>query len=140
MERFFESILALRFSAARSSVIVPPGATGLNVRLESMVAGIEADLFVRYMEDVVVDAGGYAITDHMAATDGGSENLTITAASDPPLRPGRYYVAFGKFTTGVAAEIRLTATVLTGNNATATEAPRRPAERLLQTRRATAVK
>ena len=41
----------------------------------------------------------------------GNENVVITAASDPPLRAGTYYIGTGLFTAGVDVAGSVTATI-----------------------------
>jgi hypothetical protein len=93
------------------SIIVPPGATKLEVTLASQTAGVDVDLFVQYGVDVSLSGDGGVLADHVSATLGGNERIVITPETDFPLMAGRYYIAFGQFTTGVAADLVLTATV-----------------------------
>lgn len=72
-------------------VVVPQGATSLDVRLATSTPDVDVDLYVRFGEDVTV-AGGRVVTDHRSEGDTGDERITINSATSPPLRPGTYFI------------------------------------------------
>jgi len=94
-------------------VTVPAGATRLDVRLNTTTPNTDVDLHVRYNTAPAVNANGRIDSDHSSTSDGGAESVSVTAGSTPALRPGTYYIALALFTTNVAAEGTLTATVTT---------------------------
>ncbi|MBC7926701.1 MAG: PPC domain-containing protein, partial [Bryobacteraceae bacterium] len=81
-------------------VDVPENAARLDVKLETATAGADLDLFVRFKDDIGLN-GGRVQADHVSEGPAGSEAITITRTSTPPLRAGRYFVGIGVFTTGV---------------------------------------
>ena len=89
---------------------VPDGATRVTVTLESDDPAIDTDLHVRHGEDNAV-VGGRVVSDHSSEGLTGNERIVITAASDPALRAGTYFISISLFDTGVEAEGTLTATV-----------------------------
>ncbi len=99
---------------------VPAGATQLQIRVNTSTANADVDLYARFGAEVVTE-NSRVVTDHRSDSDGGNETITITAQSTPPLRSGTYFVALGLFTTGIAANGNITATISTapaGSNAT----------------------
>ena len=99
---------------------VPAGATQLEIRVNTVTANADVDLYARFGAEVVTE-NSRVVTDHRSDSDGGNETITITAQSTPPLRPGTYFVALGLFTAGIAANGNITATIATapaGSNAT----------------------
>jgi len=93
-------------------IVVPQGATRLDVTLATATANANVDLFVRYASDNAVTSGAIT-TDHRAETAGGNEQISITATSTPPLRAGTYFVSLAVRTVNVAVRATLTATVTT---------------------------
>jgi hypothetical protein len=89
---------------------VPEGASRLTIRLASDVPSIDTDLFVRFGADVELSEGN-PVSDHQASTDSGNEQIIITPASSPPLKPGTYYLSLGLFTAGAPATGTITASV-----------------------------
>ena len=83
---------------------VPEDATLVAFTLE---ADAEVALFVRHGEDNDPRAGrdGFDYADY--------ERIGITRRSDPPLRPGTYFVSVAVYDTGVVAEGTITATAET---------------------------
>ena len=104
------------FSGARGfTVVVPQGASRLNVRLNTTPAEADLDLFVRFGAAPEVVAGRIQ-ADYQATGATGNETISITSASGPPLRPGTYHIALGVFTTGVPVEAAITAEVDGGSS------------------------
>jgi uncharacterized protein (TIGR03437 family) len=91
-------------------IVVPDGATKLEVRLVTSPAAADTDLFVRFGGEPDL-AGGQVVADYSSIGDTGVETITITAGSTPPLLPGTYYLTVGLYSTGMAASGTLTATV-----------------------------
>ncbi|MBI4874921.1 MAG: hypothetical protein HY822_09855 [Acidobacteria bacterium] len=103
-------------------VQVPQGATRLDLRLSTTSPpDADVDLFVRYDRDVEI-AGESVVADYSSAGMTGTERVTVTPQSTPPLRPGTYYIGLGLFTANVEAVGTLTATVVVGSG-TAPSAP-----------------
>jgi hypothetical protein len=92
---------------------VPAGAARLVVRLSNTTAGADIDLFVRFGSAPVV-SGGRVSSDHSSATAGGDETVIVTPNSVPALRAGTYFISMALFTTGVAVQGTITATVESG--------------------------
>jgi hypothetical protein len=102
---------------------VPAGASRLDIALSTTSpAGADVDLYARFGTDVGV-AEGRVVADERSESLLGTERITITAASNPPLRSGTYFIALGLFTTGVEASGTVTATVTTGGQTTQPTAP-----------------
>jgi uncharacterized protein (TIGR03437 family) len=91
-------------------IVVPDGATRLEVRLVTSPAAIDTDLFVRFGGEPDL-AGGQVVADYSSIGDTGVETITITPASTPPLLPGTYYITVGLFTTGTAVSGTVTAAI-----------------------------
>lgn len=90
---------------------VAEGATRLDVRLNTATAGADLDLYVRRGQDVIVVNGG-VVADFRSEGPAGSEAVTVTSATTPPLQPGRYYVGIAIYTTGVPVSGTVTATFM----------------------------
>ena len=95
---------------------VPEGARRLDVRLAAARPELDIDLHVRYGQDVSL-SGSAIVSDYSSAGDGGTEALSITAGSSPPLRAGTYYIAIGLFARNVTVTGTITATI-TGSGGT----------------------
>lgn len=83
-------------------VVVPPGTRSMQVRLTADAPSVDTDMYVRYEADVDV-ADGSVVADYAAESASGNEVLTINASSEPPLRPGTYYIGLGLFTRNTPA-------------------------------------
>ena len=87
---------------------VPEDATRVTFTLKS---DADVALFVRYGEDVELQAGSpvydYAADEVFA----GTEEIVITPQSEPPLRAGTYFIGIGVLATGVVVNCTLTAEV-----------------------------
>jgi hypothetical protein len=97
------------FSHTQYSITVPPGATQVRIDLDG---NQDVDLFARFGQAVVLQ-GHNPKTDYMSTSDSGSETITITPASSPPLRQGIYYMAVANFGPG-DADFKVTASVMGG--------------------------
>ncbi|MBI1792376.1 MAG: pre-peptidase C-terminal domain-containing protein [Acidobacteria bacterium] len=88
-------------------IIVPPGATRLDIRVVTTSLG-DVDLYVRYgvPPDVV---GSSVVADYRSITTGPNESVTIS-----PPSVGTYYITLAQFSTGVVSVGTITATVVTG--------------------------
>ncbi|MEK7408077.1 MAG: PPC domain-containing protein [Acidobacteriota bacterium] len=106
------SVPTLVYGNAGYVIDVPQGATRLDIQLATTTSGVDVDLFARYGVDTTI-ADGEPVADHNSTGPAGSERITITPNSSPPLQPGRYYISLAIYTTGVTASGTLTATVST---------------------------
>ncbi len=104
-------------------ITVPQGATRLTIRLATTTPNVDVDLFAHFGAEPSI-SGGDVVADHRSEGLTGDELITVTPSSTPTLRAGLYFIKLALFTTGVAAEGTLTATVETGG--AAASAPRLP--------------
>ena len=86
----------------------PEGITRVTFTLESVDPDVNVDLYVRYGEDNVI-RGGSVVSDYSSTGPTGNEQIVVTRQSDPPLRAGTYFVSLMLRTTGVVAEVTVTA-------------------------------
>jgi hypothetical protein len=96
------------------SITVPPDAAQVTIELNG---NQDVDLFVRFGERVFIQ-GFHPETDYVSAGESGSEAITITPSSSPPLRAGTYFIAVANFGPGDVA-FTVTATVIGGANSRA---------------------
>jgi hypothetical protein len=90
-------------------IAVPSGATQLRIDLNGTQ---DIDLFARFGERVFIQ--GFRVeSDYFSAGDSGSETITITPASERPLRQGIYYIAVANYGPGETL-FTVTATVSGG--------------------------
>ena len=74
-------------------IAVPNGASQLRIDLNG---NQDVDLFARFGQRVFIQ--GFRLeSDYFSASDSGSETITITPSSSPPLRQGIYYIAIANF-------------------------------------------
>jgi hypothetical protein len=106
------------------TIEVPSGATRLSIELQSTVPSVDVDLYVRHGEDVGLGDEG-VLADFASETESGNETIVISGGSNPPLKPGTYYISLAVYTTDVGAAGMLTATVERGF-APPTQAPSAP--------------
>jgi hypothetical protein len=92
-------------------ITVPDGASKVTVQLRSDVPTADTDLFVRRDADNDIDSGGNVVTDYASTSPYADETVVIDAASEPPLRPGTYYVSVAVYTQGVPVSGTILATV-----------------------------
>ena len=92
------------------SILVPRGATELRIELNGTQ---DIDLFARFAQPVF-NNGHIAIADYVSRGESGSETITITESSFPPLRPGIYYIAVANLGPG-DSDFTLRATVEGGD-------------------------
>jgi hypothetical protein len=95
------------------SIVVPPEATQLRIDL---TGNQDVDLYARFGRPVF--NSGQPVADYGSTTESGSETITITPSSSPPLRPGIYYLAVANFGPG-DADFTVTAMVTGGNSSRA---------------------
>jgi hypothetical protein len=77
-------------------IAVPSGATQLKIDLNGTQ---DIDLFARFGQRVFI-LGFRVERDYFSASKSGSETITITPSSSPPLRQGIYYIAIANFGPG----------------------------------------
>ena len=90
-------------------VDVPPGATELALRAEISTPSVDLDLYVRRGSEVEWDFEKTA--DYADDGDGPRREVVVTRRSDPPLRPGPYFIALVSRTPFTAIKGRLSARV-----------------------------
>lgn len=90
---------------------VPAGATQLRVQLQAS-GNQDVDLYVRFGQKIEIQ-GGRAVADYVSESPTGTETITVTPSSSPPLREGAYFIAVANFGPG-AATFTVTATVSGG--------------------------
>ncbi|MBM3798062.1 MAG: hypothetical protein FJW31_29395 [Acidobacteria bacterium] len=94
---------------------VPEGAQRMIVKLTSDRPDVyDVDLFPRHGQDTAV-AGNNVISDHSSTGPNGNEEINLTQASQPPLRPGTYFVGLGLYTNNVTATGNILVTIEGGN-------------------------
>lgn len=96
---------------------VPAGARRLDIKMTGNNPALDVDLFVRFGTDATI-AGANVTFDHSATGDTGNEEIAITQASSPPLRPGTYFIAFGLIARNATVSGTITATITGGNDTT----------------------
>ncbi|MCC6860760.1 MAG: pre-peptidase C-terminal domain-containing protein [Bryobacterales bacterium] len=97
-------------------VTVPSGAVRLVIQLVTTTPGADVDLYVRFGAKPEV-SGGRVVCDHKSEQNGtGDETVTITPASVPALQAGLYYITLGLYSTGVAAQGTLKASLDSGES------------------------
>lgn len=96
---------------------VPSAAGRLEVAMRAADPAIDVDLFLRAGAEPTLEAGR-VVADHRAQGDTGDETIVVTSASNPALRAGAYFVAFGLFTLNREARGALTATFTPENQPT----------------------
>ncbi len=95
------------------AIDVPQGATRLEIRIASLGAEPQLGFWVRYESAPTVQSGR-VVADHASPSTSGFEVVTIDARSNPVLRSGRYYIAFGLFSANTTARGTITATITGG--------------------------
>jgi len=103
------------FTDARAySIRVPEGATELEIVYDNNTAVVDIDRFVLKDFFPFLTSEG-VVVDHAATGFSGDETILVRPTSDPPLRAGVYFIAFGVLTPGTETNGRLTATVKGGD-------------------------
>jgi hypothetical protein len=92
------------------TINVPQGATQLKIDLSGTQ---DIDLFARFNQRIVI-VGSAAISDFSSESLGGTESITITPSTTPPLQAGTYFIAVGNCGPG-ASTFNITATVTSGS-------------------------
>jgi hypothetical protein len=93
------------------TIVVPSGATQLKIDLNGTQ---DIDLFARLNQRVTVQSGG-PVADHESIGLAGTESITITPASTPPLQAGTYFLAVANCGPA-ASNFIITATVTGGGS------------------------
>jgi len=113
--KFPEVVSPTLFTDARAySIRVPEGATELEIVYDNNTAGVDIDLFVLKDFFPFLTSEG-VVVDHAATGFSGDETILVRPTSDPSLRAGVYFIAFGVLTPGTKSNGRLTATVKGGD-------------------------
>lgn len=85
-------------------VIVPAGATGLEILLEG---DRDVDLYVNYGSPVQPGGEGLPLAEGVSNSASGTERLYLTGATIPNLRPGTYYIAVENYDRAGVARFNL---------------------------------
>src|SRR5262249_51774239 len=90
----------LYYGATGYRIVVPQGATSLDIVLHTTTPNADVDLYAIYNEDVILNGSDLTLD---YASDGatGEERITVNSASTPPLKAGTYFIALGLLTPGV---------------------------------------
>ena len=110
-------------------IVVPQGATQLDIRLVSSTPGAEVDLYANrdIRPRAIYDANTKELTGYespySSTGPGGNESISITPASNPRLQPGPYFIAVHVRTKGVRVRRTLTAEVTVSTEEIAANAP-----------------
>ena len=96
------------------SIEVPPGATELEVLVGLDVARFDVAIFLRRGFRPRVSQGR-VIADHSSRGIGASQSVLVRPSSDPPLRPGTYFIGLATFTLDANVNGTITATVTGGD-------------------------
>ena len=91
-------------------IVAPAGSTTLQINSVTATTGVDVDLWVRFGQDVAIDANGLPVADYLAQALSGSQTLLITTGSTPPLKAGTYYIGFAVYNP-VAVSGTITATL-----------------------------
>lgn len=82
----------------------------LTVDLETTTPDADMDLFVRYATPPEL-SNGSVLSTFSSESLTGREQIVVSAASSPPLRPGSYYIGLVLYTAGVATSGRVRVTL-----------------------------
>ena len=110
-------------------IVVPPGATQLDIRLETTTPGAEVDLYANrdIRPRAVYGANNTGLAGYESAYSstgpGGNESISITPASNPRLQPGPYFIAVHVRTKGLRVRRTLTADVAVSTEEIAANVP-----------------
>jgi hypothetical protein len=96
-------------STMQYTIEVPGGASQLIVELDG---NPDIDLYVRAGQRITLGPSG-PVSDYVSNSQTGTESLTITASSSPPLLVGTYYIAVANYGPGPAS-FNVTATIAGG--------------------------
>lgn len=91
-------------------VIVPSGATGLELQLEG---DQDVDLYVNFAEPVQQGGEGLPLAEGISASAANTERILLTTATVPNLRPGTYFVAVQNYSRSGSARFTLRANLRT---------------------------
>jgi len=89
---------------------IPEDAVRVTLTLASDNPAVDVDLYARFGQDnALVD--GRIVSDFVAESDDGNEQIVIDASSNPPLQPGALFASILVFTENAAASGTITAEV-----------------------------
>jgi len=111
--------IGIRLAAVEEPTLFSDGASyrfevaenteSVEISLNSARARTDVDLYLRFAhESELMD--GAVVADHRSEGVSGNERIVISSDSDPPLRPGTYFVSLGVYSTGKSAQGTLTVT------------------------------
>ena len=110
-------------------ILVPPGATQLDIRLVTTTPGANVALYANrdvhpsaVFDENTNDLIGYE-SQYSATGPGGDKTITITPESNPRLEPGLYFIAVHVRTKGVRVSSTLTADVTVSDEEIAANIP-----------------
>ncbi|MCC6591266.1 MAG: PPC domain-containing protein [Bryobacterales bacterium] len=103
-------------------VEVPEGARRLQIKLSTTTPNADLDLYARFGNNPSI-AAGKVVADFGSDSETGTELITITPSSSPPLQAGIYRIALLVFTPGIVTEGTVEAIVETTDQ----EPPAEPA-------------
>lgn len=103
-------------------VEVPEGARRLQIKLNTTTPNADLDLYARFVNNPAI-SGGKVVADFGSESETGTELITITPSSSPPLQAGIYRIALLVFTPGFVTEGTVEAIVETTDQ----EPPAEPA-------------
>ncbi len=92
-------------------IVVPTGATQLQVRVNDPTQFGSFFVYLRFGSDVVLTAGGQVLFDQASPNQGSDITVRVAGDSSPPLRAGTYFIAIGVTNFGKGASGIITATV-----------------------------
>ena len=110
-------------------IVVPRGATQLDIRLVTSTPGADVDLYANrdYRPSAMYGANNKGLAEYespySSTGPGGNESITITPTSSPPLEPGPYFIAVHVRTQGVPVQGSLTAEVTAAESEIAANIP-----------------
>ncbi len=95
------------------TITVPEGARRLLINYQASTPDVDVDMYVKFGQLATV-VGGKPNADYASEGPAGEERIEITAASNPPLKAGTYYIQFANFTNTKAVSGSLQAVVELG--------------------------
>ena len=88
---------------------MPDGTESIAVSLNLVDPDVDVDLYLRFARESEL-TNGTVLSDYRSEAVKGNERIVISGDSEPPLRPGTYFVSLGVHTAGTDVEGTLTFT------------------------------